>query len=171
VADRAGRAYATGRVKVRLAELPFVPLRNRFRELDALPGSFLDLRREMGNILQEDAERPVIEIVVDHKQGALAVAGHRYRVRPRALAVLEFVLRSNLDRNIPLGQAEAAEEFGKWYQAHRERLGAFDASSGFTEDDIKRELSHVRTMLRNAHAPWMPATRTLRQAPFRLEVV
>lgn len=168
--DSDGTALATDNVKVHLADIPFVPLRNRFRELDDFPGSFLGLRSELSHILRDDAERPAIEIVINHQKESLGVAGHAYSCRARALAILEFVLRKNEEGAVPRDQKEAAEQFSQWYAINRKRLGAFDETGGFDESDIKRELSHVRTRLDRQRAPWHPAKGTLHQLPFRLVV-
>jgi CRISPR-associated protein (TIGR02584 family) len=162
--SRTGRVYEAARAEITLAEVPFVPLRNRFKELDDLPGSFLTLRNSLSQRLKQDAERE-IPIRIDHLRGVLEVDGKSHLVRARALAILHFILECNKTSDIPPDQATAAIKFTTWFAEHRESLGHID-SPRFDESDIRRELNHLRDILKDA--PWQPVRRTLVQAPFRL---
>lgn len=166
VIDRDGKPHPTRKAKPILTEVPFVPLRNRFRELDDLPGSFLALRDELNERLVKDAERQV-PIRIDHQQGFLTVDGRRYKLRARALAILHFILKCNERKSIPPDQNVAADSFNVWFKKHQAELGHFGATS-ISEGDIRRELNFVRDRLKSAS--WKPAVRTLVQAPFRLEI-
>lgn len=163
---RSGSAHEAGDAVITLAQVPFVPLRNRFKELDELPGSFLGLRRALSEQLARDANRPV-PIAIDHQQGQLSVDGHPHHARPRALAILHFILLCNEKSKIPPDQTTAADAFTIWHAKHRDDLGDFDAE-GFSEEDIRRELNYLRDLLKKE--TWQPARRTLRQAPFQLSV-
>lgn len=164
---RTGRAHEAADAEITLAELPFVPLRNRFRELDDLPGSFLSLRRQWSEQLKHDAGRPV-PIQIDHRRGTLEVDGRLHDVRPRALAILHFILKCNEKNQVPPDQTTAADAYcksvakdpGKFGQP---RLGPVSA------EDFRRELNHLRDLLKGDS--WQPAMRTLEQRPFRLELV
>ncbi len=161
---RSGRAYEATQAEITLAEVPFVPLRNRFKELDDLPGSFLTLRDTLSQRLKHDAERE-IPIRIDHLRGMLEIDGLRHTVRARALAILHFILECNQSSNIPPDQITAAAEFTKWFTKRRDSLGHIETPR-FDESDIRRELNHLREILKDA--PWQPARRTLLQAPFQL---
>jgi CRISPR-associated protein (TIGR02584 family) len=162
--SRSGRVYEAARAEITLAEVPFVPLRNRFKELDDLPGSFLTLRETLSQRLKQDAERE-IPIRIDHLRGVLEIDAKPHSVRARALAILHFILECNQSSNVPPDQVTAAVKFTTWFTEHREILGHID-SPRFDESDIRRELNHLRDILKDA--PWQPARRTLVQAPFRL---
>lgn len=161
---RSGRVYEASQAEINLAEVPFVPLRNRFKELDDLPGSFLTLRDTLSQRLKQDNERE-IPIRIDHVRGLLEIDGKSHTVRARALAILHFLLECNHCGKIPPDQATAAEIFSTWFDERRESLGHIDAPR-FDESDFRRELNYLRDILKDA--PWQPARRTLVQAPFQL---
>ena len=161
---RSGAAYLACDAVIDLAEVPFVPLRNRFKDLDDLPASFLSFRDSVSRRLRQDADRE-IPICIDHAKGSLTVDGETHAVRARALVVVHFILLANLDDNIPPDQNTAAVRLALWYRENLPSLGHIE-NPNFDDSDIRRELNHLRDILK--HAPWRPAMRTLRQAPFRL---
>jgi hypothetical protein len=161
---RSGKAHLAADALITLAAVPFVPLRNRFKDLDDLPASFLAFRDSVSLRLKHDADRE-IPIRIDHARGILEIDGEARTVRARALAILQFILERNMAGNIPTDQAAAAEAFAIWFADRRDSLGHID-SPRFDDSDIRRELNHLRDVLK--HAPWQPARRTLVQAPFRL---
>ncbi len=161
-----GRSYLASDAQISLADMPFVPLRNRFQDLDDLPASFLALRQRWSDQLRTDAERPV-PIRIDHQRERIEVEGREFQVRPRALAVLHFILKCNERDAVPPDQATAAEAYCKAIAHDPSKFG----QPGIHElgpEDFRRELNHLRSILRSAG--WQPAVRTLRQAPFRLEI-
>lgn len=166
VADHAGKKHPTSRAHPVLAEVPFVPLRNRFKELDDLPGSFLSLRDQLAETLEFEAERPV-PLRIDHQREIVEVGGRRQPVRHRALAVLHFILRCNEKDSVPPDQSTAAEVYRKRIAARPAEFGPV-AYPDLSAEDFRRELNHLRTLL--ARDPWQPAKRTLRQPPFTLEI-
>ena len=162
--SRSGGVYEAARAEITLAEVPFVSLRNRFVELDDLPGSFLTLRDTLSRRLIQDAKRE-IPIRIDHFRSVLEIDGKPYTARARALAILNFILECNESGKIPPDQATAATLFTAWFSERHASLGRFDTAR-FDESDFRRELNHLRDILKNA--PWQPARRTLLQAPFQL---
>ena len=168
--DGRGRAHEPGAARIQLAEVPFVPLRNRFKELDAMPGSFLHLRDTLAQRLRHDAERPV-PIQLQHWQGRVIVDGVVKKCRPRPLAVLEFILRS-AERNLTFEDRKespfsiAAEAFVKWQTQHAGQMPAMDLKD-FTARELTKDLSYLRSLLK--HCAWQPATSGFLQAPFRRE--
>lgn len=164
---RSGSAHEASDAHITLAQVPFVPLRNRFKELDELPASFLGLRRALGEQLTRDAER-LVPIRINHKQGQLCVDNNCYQIRPRALAILHFILKCNEKGSIPPNQTVAADSFTTWFGKHRMDFGTLNSDS-FSEDDFRRELNYIRLQLKKE--AWQPALRTLQQAPFQLEIV
>lgn len=163
---RSGGVYSPEDAKLMLAEVPFVPLRNRFQDLDALPASFRALRDSLSERLQRDAERPV-PICIDHKQELLEVDGTVFHMRERALAILHFVLLCQEKEQILPDQTTAADAMTAWLEKHPEIAPKLPERI-MTSGDFQRELNHLRNTL--ARSSWMPASRTLRQAPFKLTV-
>ncbi len=164
--DRAGAAYAPDKVRVALADVPFVPLRNRFRDLDDLPGSFEGLRRELTIHLTRDAERPA-EIVIRYRsssEGVLNVDGIEWRLRIKALVILHFLLERQAAGEIFPGQIEAANAFPDWAAHRSPKVGALTIDP----DAIRHELSYIRTRLRRRHSPWIPPVRSLDFPAFHL---
>lgn len=161
---KTGRVVTAAQAAITLAEVPFVPLRNRFKELDDLPGSFLTLCKTLGERLKLDANR-AIPIRIDHARGVLDIDGKSHMVRARCLAILHFILECNQNNTIPHDQTSAAIRFTQWFCERRTTLGHIDAPR-FDESDFRRELNHLRAVLKDA--PWQPAKRTLVQAPFML---
>lgn len=168
VVDRAGKLHKSRNANPIVAEVPFVPLRNRFKVLDDLPGSFLNLRDKLAETLTKDAKRQV-SIRLDHRNSLLVVDGEPYEnIRARALVVLHFILQTNLDDDIPQDQPAAAARLRKWYPEMKKSLGfGHIETPNFDDSDIRRELNHLREILKSA--AWQPALRTLRQSPFRME--
>lgn len=165
--DRGGKAHDPANADPLLAEVPFVPLRNRFKQLDDLPGSFLTLRDALSERLAQDAER-LVPILIDHHRGRLTVDGNSHKARHRALAILHFILKCNERASVPPDQNVAADSFNTWFQRHRGELGNI-GTTAIAVEDIRRELNYLRDLLKRDS--WMPASRTLVQAPFCLEVV
>lgn len=166
--DLQGRAFDSADARLALADVPFISLRSRFKELDELPASFLSLRDAMSQRLARDANRP-IPIAIKHQAGRFSVDGVAYRARPKAIALLEFMLRCHLKKQNPQDQTQAAAAFIKWYQKNASRLGAFSHPEQFDAGDVRRELNHLRTLLKNA--AWKPAKSSFYQEPFTLEVL
>lgn len=163
--NRDGRAFEVENAQLHLADVAFVPLRNRFKELDDLPGSFLGLRNELSARLSHDAERS-IPIHIDQLRGTLTIDGTSFKVRNRALIVLEFLLDTNLRNEVPPDQISAGEKLASWYQVHRDRLGHLETSR-LDDSDIRRELNYLRDVLKSAN--WQPPKRTLIMPPFSWE--
>jgi CRISPR-associated protein (TIGR02584 family) len=171
ILDRNGTPHSPKSANPLLAEVPFVSLRNRFKDLDDLPGSFLVLRDTIDNRLAKDAEREV-PIRIEHDRRRFLLDGVPYRTKARTLAVLEFILRCHLkgqtfDMGPKAPQDLAAEAFVKWHERNAVRLTGVSLGDGFTARNLTRDLSDLRTLLKDA--AWHPAERTFIQAPFRLD--
>lgn len=162
---RDGSAYLAADARVHLAEIPFVPLRNRFKELGDLPGSFLQLRDSLSRSLHADHERPV-EIALDHFQEILHVEGCAYRLRTRARIILQFLLDANVAKSVPRGHIEAEPALAAWLTPAQRSALSLDGRISFTADDFRKELNHLRTVLKSAR--WKPQLRTLVLPPFTL---
>lgn len=173
ILDRNGVAHEPESARPQMAEVPFVSLRNRFKDLDDLPGSFLTLRDTIDRQLTKDAEREVL-IRIEHDRQRVIIDGTAHKIKPRALAVLEFVLRCHIKRQIfsvgsKAPQDLAAEAFVKWYQRNAKRLLGFDLTGGFSTRNFTHDLNYLRTSLKSS--TWQPAKGSFVQAPFNLESV
>jgi hypothetical protein len=170
LADREGNPHDPKAAKPVLAEVPFVSLRNRFKELDDLPGSFLNLRDTLSNRLTKDAERE-IPIRIEHDRRRLYVDGVLYRPTARCLAVLEFILRCHPKRKEFVGKVKtpqdiAAEAFLIWHANNSAKFSGF-VLKDYSARTLTKDLSDLRKLLENA--PWKPAKASFAQNPFRLE--
>lgn len=161
---RDGSAYDPSAAILHLATVPFVPLRNRFKELDDLPGSFLTLRDELSKRLKKDADTPS-KLHLDFMTCTLQLDGKTYPLRQSTLTVLYFILLTNQKNSIPSSQQQAVDALNKWLPTQYKKLGHLSPPT-FDTDAFRRELNHLRTLLKKAN--WQPALRTLRQPPFTL---
>ncbi|MBL9176717.1 MAG: TIGR02584 family CRISPR-associated protein [Verrucomicrobiaceae bacterium] len=161
--DRDGKEHPPAKARVHLADVPFVPLRNRFKELDDMPGSFDALRRKFSRELKEDAARPRL-IEISHRKRTFWVDEQPMKMRSSALALLHFMLE----------QAEVIRDMGKqekmldplnaWLKEdHGIPLGLKPLQMSLGE--ITRQLSHLRTTLRENAAAWQIPSRFPIQLP------
>ena len=169
--DRSGRVREARDARLHLTDIPFVPLRNRFQELDELPGSFLALRDRLSHELRHDATREV-PIKIIPSQGSFQVDGKSYKANDCQLALLDFILHMHLAgktfQNLPHNPQEAAAaEFIDWLEKNRRRYPDLKLQTKPDARFISKNLSELRTKLKVA--PWKPAKKNFRQAPFRLE--
>ncbi|MCX7819857.1 MAG: CRISPR-associated ring nuclease Csm6 [Kiritimatiellae bacterium] len=152
-----------------LADIPFVPLRNRFQDLGSMPGSFSMLVRRYAQTLVQDRREPVKLLMDD--------MGRRFRVdvspwitlRPRAYAVLRFCV-DLAERGVrPRAINVPEEEFRSFLDRHgwSAAFPNLDMSQ-----DIRRELHHIRRVLAQHSINWGPGQRTeaLVLPPFKLVI-
>lgn len=149
--------------RIDLADIPFVPLRNRFRDLGQMPGHFLTLVKRYSSVLKGDAARKV-RVAVDEKTNTVTVDGVEVRLRKRSRLVLEYLLEINERGEIPPSQKEAEASF-KAFLAKRDP--EWGRNLNFP-DDLKRELSELRSALAAKDILWGPGLRhdSLRLPPF-----
>jgi CRISPR-associated protein (TIGR02584 family) len=159
------REVSSADARIQLADVPFVPLRNRFREVAELPGTFQGLVRRYSRQLRDDASRKT-RVELRHPDRRLVVDGQPLRMRPKALAILHALLELQAEPAVQRGQKEAQDAVTAWLAQH--------AESGWpravTNDDLKHELNHLRTELKRHGSAWFPPLRSLRFPPFQLVV-
>lgn len=161
--DRDGGVHDVGKARIELANVPFVPLRNRFQEIAELPGSFRGLAARYSKQLRADATRKV-HIEVLHAQRAVLVDDLRVPMRPKALVILHALL-DLAEQGVALrGQLEAQDHVNAWI-SERADLGW---QGKVDSDGLKHELNHLRTVLKRKGAVWWPPIRSLQFAPFQL---
>ena len=168
LADSHGARHAPARAVVRLADVPFVPLRNRFDDLREMPGSFSGMVRRYARSIKQDAARPaLIEICYRLKQ--LRVDGATIPCGVRALAILHFLLAENAAGRTPIGQPEAAAAMDPWLRhAHFIPLGL--KPSRIFAEDIRHDLSEMRRALKKSGVSWHIPQRSLALPPAHLHI-
>ena len=167
-ANREGRAFPARQAEVRLADVPFVPLRNRFEYLRDMPGSFDGLVRRFARQMKEDALRPAL-VAISYRRKSLGVDGLQVPMRPRALAVLHFLLDANAQGAIPVDQQDVEDRMPAWLAQAPIPPGLRPAR--IVADDVRHELSEIRTRLRQAGVRWTIPQRSLALPPFRLQLL
>jgi CRISPR-associated protein (TIGR02584 family) len=180
--DRNGetlRLHDPRSVEVFLTDVPFVPLRNRFRELDDMPGSFDGLVRQCSKALKQDSAP--VKVQIDYPLKTLTVDGTPLRRVPVAILLLvDFLLEHpkdfqsqgdagrtlllwirkghprNLDRvNFPV----VAQQHAKAIRAGSP-LPPWEGKSGDDERSeaerfISRTLSDLRGLLKKNYPRWI----------------
>jgi hypothetical protein len=164
VAGRDATPVRARDAKIDLADMPFVPLRNRFTDLADLPGTFTSLVDRYARQLKTDASRKV-PIVIEHTRKRLIVDGVEMPMRSRALAVLHYLLECQDADRIPRDQLAAADNFKPW-QANNPKA----YQTACIADDFRHELNHLRTALKKHGLAWQPPVRSLVFLPFKLTV-
>jgi CRISPR-associated protein (TIGR02584 family) len=156
------RGFSSADARIELADVPFVPLRNRFTDLAELPGSFQALVSRYSRQLRDDSRRKV-RVEIQHADRQLMVDGRPLRMRAKALAILHALLALQEHATVKSGQKEAQDTVTEWLQQHPE----IGWRSKVTSDDIKHELNHLRAELKKHGATWFPPLRSLRFPPFQ----
>lgn len=153
---------------IHLADLPFVPLRNRFADLGRMPGSFLSLVAQYSRQLALDRPRPA-RLRFDDRRLFVTVDGTKVRLSPRAYVTLRFAVELNRTRQVPVGLDVSEEDLRNFIT----KLGL--ATNWLTtlnvKLDLRHELGEIRRAFRMAGLSWMPGLRrdALRLPPFIVE--
>lgn len=144
--DRDGKEHAPAKAQVQLADVPFVPLRNRFEDLRDMPGSFSGLVNKISRRIQQDADRPHL-IEVNYRKKCLWLDDKPLPMRVKALAVLHYLADTQADGQTPEDQPAAAEGMTAWLsEADFIPMGV--RPKRMIADDIRHELNHLRTALK-----------------------
>ncbi|MFO1498743.1 MAG: CRISPR-associated ring nuclease Csm6 [Verrucomicrobiota bacterium] len=185
---RDGQVVRAAAACPQLADVPFVPLRNRFRDLAEIPSSFTGMLRRFSETLRRDATEPA-SIELHRDPPRVVVDGTTIELESeRQLTVIRFLLEANQRQWLERDQIEAVEILKAWhgfapaaglvrpalqsavqklYQERKAKPGdAWIAKA--TSDDIKRPLSFLRKALEKSGAAWVPLQRDLRLPPFRV---
>lgn len=143
--DREGKEHPPAKASIQLADVPFVPLRNRFKELDNMPGGFDGLRQRFSRELKEDAARPRL-IEISYRRKMLWLDDKPAPMRVKALAVLHFLATAQAENKTPEDQTAAAEAMTTWL-AQADFIPLGQRPKNLVADDIRHELNHLRTSL------------------------
>lgn len=145
--DREGRACRPAKANVHLADVPFVPLRNRFEDIREFPGSFDGLRRKFSRELKEDAARPRL-IEISYRKKTLWVDDQPMKLRVKLLAVLHYHLWLQEKGLTAPDQGQAAKAMNNWLKkAAFIPLGTKPKEGSITAETLRHELSDLRKAL------------------------
>jgi len=149
---------------VQLADIPFIPLRNRLTELGQRPGRFTSLIARYRRFLQGGAREAC---TVKWTENGVIVDAVEVPLRRRAMLVLKFLVGIN-QRGAVTGQVEATDDFIAFVRKHAQ--GWWNIEEDSARDDLKRELNYLRRRFLEHNVPWMPGLRSqsLRLPPFRI---
>ncbi len=161
-----GKTVSVADAVIELADVPFVPLRNRFKELGDLPGNFNALVVRYSRALKQDANRKAnVKLALDFK--SVEVDGQKAVLRPRSCLVLAFLMELNERPPLPRGQLEASEPFNTFLAVRACPEAKTWKAAG--PDDLKRELSEIRKVFKSKGISWGPGMRSasLKLPPFK----
>ena len=160
-----GRIVVARSAQIELADVPYVPLRNRFADLAEIPTSFSGLIGRFTRQLKIDAGRQA-SVTIDHGKRVLTVETVGVPLRAKALTLLHYLLDRQTQNATPEGHLESIDDFEAW-RATQKQL-AWSQPLGL--DDLKHELSHLRGELRRRGIAWTLPPRSLYFPPFALRV-
>lgn len=149
---------------IHLADVPFVPLRNKFTELGRMPGSFEALIRQCARELRETG---MARIRLDDGSRSVEVDGRRVSLGRRAYVALKILIRLNQSGKVPAGIGLEESELRAMIQDTD--LNPEWAANAVLED-LRRELHELRRAFDAAGIAWQPGRRrdALRLPPFVL---
>ena len=150
---------------IHLADLPFVPLRNKFTELGRMPGSFETLVRQYARALRQEG---VVSVRLDDRALTATINGKTIALGKRAYIVLKFAIALNRKGAVLNGIDVSESEFRDFVA----KTGLYpEWLENIALEDIRRELHEIRRSFAAAGIGWMPGRRrdALRLPPFRLE--
>jgi len=152
--DRDGIAHDPAAAIVALADVPFVPLRNRFADLSEMPGSFTGLVDKYSRTIREDAARPA-GLIIDHWQRTLTIDGTVLKLPQKMLAIVHFLLEAQSADTSPFDFTEAGERINPWLAAQGNEVIPLARKPRLIEArEITHDLSDLRTRLRKAGLAW-----------------
>lgn len=140
--------------KVEMADIPFVPLRNRFVDLQEPRRTFKGLVAAYSNVERSSLPTPP-KVSIDEERGMLTVEGRAIKLTGKALLIAAFLYRRAMAGsghfvNKDEAAADLAEFMANWRQQYpyhkaQTRLSGRTA----TVDDFKNALSTLRKELEN----------------------
>jgi len=161
--DSNGKTHKPVQAKIELADIPFVPLRNAFRDLGAMPGTFASLVQRYTKDLRKTSTGPA-EITLDIEGHRIIVDDVEIPASNQELWVLDYLLTAHETKSVPIGQQECADPLAEFLTTHpnpKARAWNVDA------DKIKRSLSVIRGKLRKKGSHWNIPERSIKLPPFK----
>jgi CRISPR-associated protein (TIGR02584 family) len=151
---------------VQLADVPFVPLRNRFDDLREIPGSFSGMVKKWSKTLKADAARPAL-IEISYREKTLSVDDQPFKLPIKVLAVLHFLLDQQKQGKSPMDQPEAAERMTDWLKK-ADFIPLIPRPKSMDAEGIRHSLNDLRTALKVQG--WFIPQRSLTAPPFTLRL-
>ncbi len=137
---------------IELADIPFVPLRNRFEDIKDMPGSFDGVVRKIARQSKADASRPSL-IEISHRQKLLTVDGVAIKASPRALAILRYLLECQTNGIERTDRVDVANEIINWLR-DQNSIPVMRKPKSVAPDDVSHDLSAIRTALSKTAVTW-----------------
>ncbi len=139
-----------------LADIPFVPLRNRFEDMGRLPGGFSALIKAYARSLGPDGDRPIIRL----ESNRVRIDDRLINLRPNEQKALNFLLHLN----------EPQAETRSFQDVQRE-FATFMGQDVSAKEELRKWVSSLRNTLMRAGSTWYPDRRPhpLRLPPFKLQ--
>lgn len=162
-----GKKHPASNARVQLADVPFVPLRNRFEDLREMPGSFDGIVKTISRQMKEDAARPHV-VEIDYRRKRLTVDGTQFATRVKALALLHFLLDRQKAGKVPVDQKAAADEMLPWLAADKS-IPLLQKPKTVTDTDIRHELNYLRGPLKSTG--YSIPLRSLHLPPSKLRIL
>jgi CRISPR-associated protein (TIGR02584 family) len=158
---------------VELADMPFVPLRNRFMDLRNMPGSFGAMVGKYSRQIKNDGTRKVV-VRLDSKTQEVMVDGVEAKLSPKAFGVLMFLMNINQREVIPKKQSEAIPELRQFLKEKSietswlPKEDPFGKAESVDTQELRKMLYEIRKVFTNAGITWQPGDRSqsLRLPPF-----
>lgn len=162
----AGKIVSARKARIDIADIPFVPLRNRFLDLADMPGHFSNLVERYSRDLKREPDGPVI-IGLEEEGRHLRVDGKSLRLRERTWLSLKFLMYLHAHPPLPVGHPEALDSLRNFLETDPSAY-ARTWCAKLIVDDLKRELSVLRHAFARAGIAWGPGLRadSLRLPPF-----
>ncbi len=162
LADRSGGSHDPATAVVHLADVPFVPLRNRFKELNQMPGTFEGLIRSFSNLLKADVP---CGVRLDYAGKRMEVDG-QWIDCPRSVLFVAHFLLGIRQKGVGLrDQKEAGSELLLWMEGGNPKgvdakfLPPVDKQE--PAEYIRKKLSDLRRLLEKAGVRWQVPARDL----------
>lgn len=162
LADRSGQNHDPAKAEVHLADVPFVPLRNRFKELNQMPGTFEGLIRSFSNALKADVPSAVR---LDYEGKRMEVDGQWIDCPRSVLFVTHFLLCARQKGVVLSDQKEAGSELLDWMEQGNPKgvetqfIPCVDKRE--PAEFIRKKLSDLRRSLEKAGVRWQVPARDL----------
>lgn len=139
---------------VEMADLPFVPLRNKFRELNEPTRTFAGLVDAYSQAPRRDLNKPP-SATLDTDKGILTVEGRPLRLSGRDLLVCAFLLARAQGGHPHFANKHEAEKLlgvfnADWKIEHPFHPALTRLSGGVSIDDIPKALANLRKKLSKA---------------------
>ncbi len=149
---------------VNLADIPFVPLRNKFQDLGRMPGSFSRMVAQYSRLIKAEKDDPV---KIGFAPSGVFVNGTFVKLSARLLNTLAFLLHVNETPPVPQ-QKESLDR----YRDFLKRRGAGPAQNNDDlASDLRKDLNQLRRKFAECGLDWMPGLgrESLRLPPFQTE--